>query len=240
MYFDKKTRPIDKRDNYIKRCVALAGETLEIKDREIYINGKKTEKPTNAQFEYNVTVQGALNKKKLTDWGIEMTSYGRVEGNINHLHLNDEQVKNIKGMDNVVNVELTPLDAAARIFPNDKKNFNWTLNNFGPLTLPKAGETVNLTLQNIALYERIINVYEDNDFEKKGGKIYINGEEAVTYTFKQNYYFMMGDNRHNSEDSRVWGFVPEDHIVGKPLFIWFSRGDNGVRWNRLFKNAVSK
>ena len=240
MYFDKKVRPIDKRDNYIKRCVALAGETLEIKDREIYINGKKTEKPTHAQFEYNVTVQGALNKKKLTDWGIEMTSYGRVEGNVNHMHLNDEQMNKIKGMDNVVNIELTPLDPSSRIFPNDKKNFNWTLNNFGPLTLPKTGETVNLTLQNIALYERIINVYENNDFEKKGGKIYINGEEAATYTFKQDYYFMMGDNRHNSEDSRVWGFVPGDHIVGKPLFIWFSRGDNGIRWNRLFKSAVSK
>jgi signal peptidase I len=240
MYFDKKVRPIDKRDNYIKRCVALPGETFEVKNREIYINGKKIDKPINAQFEYNLTVQGALNKKKLTDLGIENTSYGRSEGPVSHMHLNDKQLKSIKAMDNVVSADFSPLDPTARIFPNDKKHFNWTLDNFGPLMLPKKGAKVNLTLENIALYERIINVYEGNDYEKKGGKIYINGKEATSYTFQQDYYFMMGDNRHNSEDSRVWGFVPEDHIVGKPLFIWFSRGDNGIRWNRLFKSANSK
>lgn len=238
MQFDLITRPIDKRDNYIKRCVALPGETLEVKNRELFINGKKTEKPSKQQFKYQVVAEGNLNAKKLEEWGVEDLATSRRQGNAYILFLNDEQVKNIKTLTNVVEVTVVPLDKGGRTFPNDPAHFNWTIDDFGPLTMPKKGETVQLSLENIALYERIIDVYEANDFEKKGGKIYINGKEATNYTFQQDYYFMMGDNRHNSEDSRVWGFVPEDHIVGKPLFIWFSR-KNKIRWNRLFKSATA-
>ena len=129
-----------------------------------------------------------------------------------------------------------------KVFPHDAVNYpNWTIDNYGPIYIPQKGATVDLSLQNIAMFKRIINVYEDNDFAIKGGKIYINGEVATSYTFQQNYYWMMGDNRHNSEDSRVWGFVPEDHVVGKPLFIWFSTKEgsisNGIRWNRIFSSA---
>lgn len=123
------------------------------------------------------------------------------------------------------------------MYPHDPKNFGgWTNDNFGPIWIPKKGVTIDINMNNIALYKRIINVYEHNDFEIRSGKIFINGEESDSYTFKQNYYWAMGDNRHNSEDSRVWGFVPYDHIVGKPLFIWMS-SENGIRWNRIFTSA---
>ena len=129
-----------------------------------------------------------------------------------------------------------------KLFPHDPRHFqNWTVDDYGPITIPKMGETVQLSQNNIALYERIINVYENNDYQNSNGKIMINGQESSEYTFKQNYYWAMGDNRHNSEDSRMWGFVPEDHIVGKPLFIWFSTKEgslfNGINWSRLFKSA---
>ena len=133
-------------------------------------------------------------------------------------------------------------NARGNLFPHDPVNFpNWTIDDFGPIYVPKKGVTVDISPRNIALYRRIIANYEGNKLEEKDGKIYINGQPATQYTFKMNYYWMMGDNRHNSEDSRVWGFVPEDHIVGKPLFIWFSTKNanirNGINWNRIFTSA---
>ena len=127
-------------------------------------------------------------------------------------------------------------------FPHDPKNFpNWDYDNFGPVYIPKEGKTIDISKNNIAMFDRVIRVYEDNELEIRSDGIYINGVKSDTYTFKQDYYWMMGDNRHNSEDSRIWGFVPESHIVGKPLFIFFSTVEgsmsNGIRWNRIFKSA---
>jgi signal peptidase I len=156
------------------------------------------------------------------------------------MQLNQEQFEALKAIEGV-SVNLTPQSSRNpyRLFPNDPKiSGTWTVDNFGPIWVPKKGETVEISADNIAYYRRVINIYEDNDLEVKDGKVFINGAEANEYTFKMNYYWMMGDNRHNSEDSRVWGFVPEDHVVGKPLFIWFStkHGNmgNGINWDRIF------
>jgi len=232
-------RPIDKKDHYIKRCVAQAGDTLLIKDREIYINGKKEKAPTHRQFKYIAKKRLKISKKKLNQWGVS-SAYGR--GMI--YFLDDEQVRKINaasGEDVLVVAENKP---DPTLFPNDPKHFNsWSIDNYGPIWIPEKGKTVKLTPENIALYRRIIDVYENNDLSVKNGKIYINGKESDKYTFKQNYYWAMGDNRHNSEDSRFWGFVPEDHIVGKPLFIWFSTKNgsmsNGINWDRIFRSADS-
>src|SRR5690606_4694935 len=139
------------------------------------------------------------------------------------------------GMSSVdsITIELKRPQPDLHIFPNDPR-YSWTEDNFGPLWIPKAGETVDLTLENLPLYERAIRIYEYNSLEVKGDDIFINGIETTSYTFQQDYYFMMGDNRHNSADSRFWGFVPYDHIVGKAVFIWFSKGEDGIRWSRLF------
>ena len=164
---------------------------------------------------------------------------------VSQFTLNAEQVEKIKGMGGDVKIELVPQDLSNPevlrrlndFFPYDTAHFKWTTDNYGPLTIPAAGATVQISLENIALYERLISVFEHNKLDIRGSEIFINGSKATTYTFKQNYYWMMGDNRHNSEDSRFWGFVPEDHIVGKPLFIWMSVGNGGIRWNRLFTSA---
>ncbi len=238
-FFETLTRPIDKRDNYIKRCMGLPGETLEVKEREVLIDGKAVQNPTHQQFRYNVVTSNGINVTRLEDWGIDMKAdWNRRNGNNYTLHITEKQAEKIKGLSDVISIQVAPLEPGSRIFPNDPKNYQWSYDNFGPLKIPAKGEKVNLTLKNIAIYERVINVYEGHDLEVKSGKIYIDGAETTTYTVEMDYYFMMGDNRHNSEDSRVWGFVPENHIVGKPLFIWFSRKSGvGVRWNRLFKSA---
>lgn len=239
VFFKTLTRPIDKRDNYIKRCVGLPGETFQIVNRTIIVDGDTLQKAQKQQFLYTIVTNGGINTKILEDWGIEMgNGENQVQGSTYYLYINDEQVKKIKALDNVVSAQITD-NEGGRVFPNDPKNFKWTNSDFGPLKIPAKGETVQLSLENIALYERVIDVYENHDFEKKDGKIYIDGKEASSYTFEQDYYFMMGDNRHNSEDSRVWGFVPEDHIVGKPLFIWFSnKGGMDIRWERIFRSAT--
>ncbi|MEZ4906296.1 MAG: signal peptidase I [Saprospiraceae bacterium] len=232
-------RPIDKKDHYIKRCVAQAGDTLLVKDREIYINGQLESKPSHTQFKYYVKKPLAISKKKLEEWGVS-EKYG--QGVV--YFLDDEQVKKINEASGEQVLFLAENEIDPTLFPNDPKHFNsWSIDNFGPVWIPKEGATVKIDASNIALYKRIIDVYEDNDLKMENGKIYINGKEADSYTFKQDYYWAMGDNRHNSEDSRFWGFVPEDHIVGKPLFIWFSTKEgnmsNGINWSRIFKSADS-
>ncbi len=227
------TRPMDKMDHYIKRCIAMPGDSLQIIDRQVHINGKPGVNPTNMQFGY--VVQGQLNKKRLQEWGVNLA-----DSRDPVYMLNEEQVEKIKGLGNVT---VTPLPQTPRpLFPYDESiSGDWTVDNYGPLYVPKKGVTTPLNMSNLAFYKRVIDVYEKNDLEIRGSDIVINGEVATEYTFKMDYYWMMGDNRHNSEDSRVWGFVPEDHVVGKPLFIWFSTNEGsmskGVRWNRIFTSA---
>jgi signal peptidase I len=233
---DVIVRPLDKKDHYIKRCIGLPGDTLQVVDRQVYIDGKQAENPSKLQYLYSVFSKTPLNKSWMEDHniGAPVSQHNQLQA----FFLDDEQVEALKQLEGVT-VEPWNFDqSAGGLFPNDPAHFGaWTNDNYGPIWIPKAGATVSLSLNNIALYRRIIQVYEDNDYELRNGSIFINGKEATTYTFKQDYYWAMGDNRHNSEDSRVWGFVPADHIVGKPLFIWMSIGDNGIRWNRLFTSA---
>jgi signal peptidase I len=229
------TRPIDKRDHYIKRCVGLPGDVLEVKNQQIYVNGQAAPNPKNLQFQYRVT---NMNIDKLSEMGVNLEDVeggrGRTMGLFN---LNQEQVEKIKAIRDVT-IEPVPQDRITQsLFPFDTLNYKWSNDNYGPLTIPAKGATVTLTPQNISLYSRIIAIYENNKLEIKNNEFFINGSKATTYTFRQNYYWAMGDNRHNSQDSRAWGYVPEDHIVGKPLFIWFSSGPNGIRWNRIFTSA---
>ena len=231
-------RPIDKKDHYIKRCVGLPGDVLEIKNRTIYINGQAQPMPEKVQFNYQF--EGVVNKQKLLELGININDGDSDPNNRFHQYaLTQEHVESLKKI-GYSPVLIERNDIRENLFPNDTTHFKWTIDNYGPLTMPKTGETVQLTMANIALYLRVISVYEKNKIEIKGNDILINGSKATSYTFKQGYYWAMGDNRHNSEDSRFWGFVPEDHIVGKPLFIWFSKGDLGIRWNRIFSSAVKK
>jgi signal peptidase I len=247
------TRPVDKRDHYIKRCIAVAGDSMEIRNRQVYVNGAPMPNPRHIQFGYiiNVPSHVNLNYKKLDEWGIDagdrmgLNMAPDALGNM-YLHLEEGQIEKLKSLDPGITAVIYPHEPEPKkIFPNDPQYFNsWTVDDFGPIWIPKAGETVSISRNNIALYQRIINVYEDNDLKVTEDKIYINGAEANEYTFKQDYYWAMGDNRHNSEDSRMWGFVPHDHIVGKPLFIWFSTKEgnigNGINWDRIFKSATSK
>ena len=233
------TRPIDKRDHYIKRCVGLPGDNLEIKDGQIFIDGQSTENPRHMQFLYKIQLPPgvSINAKKLDEWGIDSGDYHPESRSL--LFIDSTQVEQIKSLN--PNIELSrfevphdPIDT----YPNSKKYFSeWSTTNFGPIWIPKAGESIDLTPENIVMYRRVIDVYENNDVQVSGNKMTVNGEQISSYTFKQNYYWAMGDNRQNSEDSRAWGFVPEDHIVGKPLFIWFSKDHTGINWDRIFTSA---
>ena len=230
-------RPIDKKENYIKRTIGLPGETLEVRNRKIFIDGKEIETPINAQFQYTAIVNKSFNNARLKE-KFDTESF-QVSQNMYYLFLTDEVAEKIKKMDNVDSLFLTDHSEVTnlRIFPNDTK-YNWNQDNFGPIHLPKEGENIKLDLKNLPIYKRAIQVYENNKLEVKGNDIYINDVKVDGYTFKQNYYWLMGDNRDNSADSRFWGFVPNDHVVGKAVFIWFSKDPiTGIRWDRIFSFA---
>jgi signal peptidase I len=240
-------RPMDKKDHYIKRCIGLPGDTLQIRDRQVYINGRPAVNPRYLQYTYIVRFpSSAINTRAFADWGIsnEDIQNDPANSNVRYMVLTEEQKEKVQAMD--ANIVIEPLrfgrEHAGRVFPHDVEHFpEWTVDNYGPVYIPKKGSTTWIGRENIALFRRLITAYEGNILEEKDGKIFINGQPAAEYTFKMDYYWMMGDNRHNSEDSRVWGFVPEDHVVGKPLFIWFSAKDSnpfrGVRWHRIFSSA---
>ena len=229
-------RPVDKRENYIKRCVALPGDSIRIVDSELFVNGQPQQTIPEKQYCYTVRTSSPLTQYTFEKLGI---TEGSGSGNHYFLPLTDSDVEQLLKMDNVISV--TRYTAEDEAFPHDAR-YPWTADNFGPLWIPQKGATIALTEDILPLYGRIIDVYEDNNLEVRDDGIYINGERRDSYTFKMNYYWMMGDNRHNSADSRYWGFVPEDHIVGKASFIWLSidrSGNKGfpsnIRWDRLFR-----
>ena len=227
------SRPVDKRENYIKRCVAIAGDTIRIENTTLYVNGKAQGEIPEKQYCYSIHTSAPLSAYAIEQMGItEMSG----SGNYYFSPLTEGMIEQLRAMDKSVKIE--PYIAEDECFPHSDR-YAWTADNMGPLWIPEAGATIALNEDTWPLYERVIDVYEDNDVEVRDGHYYINGEEATTYTFKMDYYWMMGDNRHNSLDSRYWGFVPEDHIVGKAEFIWLSLDPyksfpSNIRWSRMF------
>ena len=239
------SRPVDKRENYIKRCVGIPGDVLELKEGQLYVNGSIQDVFPGVQYDYIVTTDGTnINKRTLEKIGIARADQQMYSGSQFRYPMTDEQVEALKKLRNVKNIKRVQIPASnweKNIFPHSK-DYPWNVDNFGPLTVPKKGETVNLSLTNLPIYERIIDLYENNELEVKDSTIYINGVATDNYTFNMDYYWMMGDNRHNSADSRYWGFVPEDHVVGKAVFIWLSLDKeksfpSKIRFNRLFKSV---
>jgi signal peptidase I len=236
------TRPVDEREDFVKRCVGVGGDTLQIKNRGIYINGVPQSLPEYHEFKYLVTTTAPLDPDQLNSIGINDTE----DENINQVQIigansyiitmDDAEKLQLKMIPGIKDIQPQPPGDLANgqiLFPFESNG--WTEDNYGPVWIPKKGTTIQLNPENVRRYQRCIRTYEGNKFEEKNGQYFINDEPATSYTFKMNYYWMMGDNRHNSLDSRFWGFVPEDHIIGKASLIGFGYGKDGIRWNRVFK-----
>lgn len=235
---DVISRPADRRENYVKRCVGLPGQTLQIKNRIVYLNGKPNKEPDNVQYTYRVKLKQDMPEELMDQLGISVEDLTMLNQQ-GYIPLTKKAYQALKARKDIVaSIALNTEATTGDLYPLNSVT-GWTRDNYGPIWIPKKGATIKLDLKNLPIYERPIKVYEHNDLKVVGQRIYINGKLTNKYTFKMDYYWMMGDNRHNSADSRYWGFVPEDHIVGKPIFIWWSHnpdkpGFSGIRWSRLF------
>lgn len=268
LWLDKATygeivyRPVDKRDNYVKRCVGMPGDSLQIIDNQLYINGQAMKNPKHMQLNYFVESTSLLTEDQFRLLDVSKDDYrnslqtnaGLLEhlgfvpnesGTFNYIYqvpLTEKTLAVAKRISTVKRVIVQPDIYSSYTYPLDYET-GWTPDNYGPIWIPSKGATIELNALNLALYGRCIRNYEGNTLEVKGGQVYINGKAEKTFTFAYDYYWMMGDNRHNSADSRSWGFVPEDHVIGKPLLIWLSLDkdrslfDGGIRWNRMFRKA---
>jgi len=234
-------RPADKRENFIKRCIGLPGDSVEVRHNWVYVNGMPQDSIQYLQFLYHIVTDGTpINHKKLEMLNISLADIQFSNGQY-ILPLHTQSLAEIRKLPNVKLVKQIEFpqgewDSITFPFTGDLK---WNRDNYGPIWIPKKGVTIPLNLANLPLYERVIDVYEGNDLKVQNGQILINGKTVTTYTFKMDYYWMMGDNRHNSADSRFWGFVPEDHIVGQPKFVYISFNKDkkfpaNIRWNRMF------
>ena len=238
-------RPVDRRDNYVKRCIGIPGDTITIIKGVLYVNGKIVPDNGTQQTTYAVSTNGTtINPKAFERLDISKSDQTMISGAQYLLPLtkvNAEAIAKFSNVSNVSSIYTNKGEFSPHIFPYNPV-YGWNEDNYGPIWMPVKGMRVQIDTSNICLYERIINVYEHNGLRVDGSTIFINNAPATSYTFKMNYYWMMGDNRHNSADSRYWGFVPEDHIVGKPKFIWLSlnkeaSGLKSIRWNRMFMQA---
>lgn len=239
-------RPVDRRDNYVKRCVGIPGDTILIEGGKLIVNGREVPEYETQQTSYYVRTNGTrINPKAFERMGVSKSDQSiMLSGTVYRLPLTKENASTISGFANVTGIEADyhrPGEYTPAVFPNDPQ-YRWNEDYFGPLWIPKKGTTVKLDMTNICFYTSVIDIYEQNDLEIRDSVIYINGAPADSYTFKMDYYWMMGDNRHGSSDSRYWGFVPEDHIVGRPVVVWLSidkeaQGFKKIRFNRFFKGA---
>ena len=239
-YGDIITRPTDRRENYVKRCVGLPGQTLQIKNRIVYLDGKPNKEPDNVQYTYNIKLAQRLPEDLMHELGISMEDITQLN-QFGYMPLTKRAYETLKARKDLVkSISINTEAIVGDLYPLNART-GWTRDNYGPVWIPQKGKKITLTLENLPIYERCIRTYEGNALQvTREGGILINGKLTKEYTFKMDYYWMMGDNRHNSADSRYWGFVPEDHIVGKPLFIWWSSdpdrsGFGGIRWSRLFR-----
>jgi signal peptidase I len=242
--FDVVYRPVDKQENYIKRCVGIPGDTIQLIHCQLYVNGTAQKPYKGLQYKYIIETDGSrFNDKILQEMGISMEDINNslITPSTYILPLVEENVEKLRQFKIVKSVTRYERPGGLRseyIFPQNN-NFNWNEDNFGPLYVPKRGDDLAINVNNLPLYKRLIETYEHNKVEVKDGSVYINDQLATSYKVQMDYYWMMGDSRHNSQDARFWGFVPEDHIVGKPIFVWLSLDKDkmfpsNIRWNRMF------